>query len=110
MHILINTGEYKKAEYNPQEEDESFQGIIGQLNSKGILKIQFEEKPFRKQEIPKDKCIPNEKELYIRDCILNESAYAACDGSMKDHLFAGYCVITDAAKSRSVSKYCKSNQ
>ena len=79
------------------------------MNSKGMVKIQYEETHFRKVVIPEDKCIPNEVEFCIRDCILNGSAYAACDGSMKDHLFAGYCVITDAARTRSVWKTCKSN-
>ena len=51
----------------------------------------------------------NEKELHIRDCILNHAACAACDGSKKDELFGGYCVITDAGRSVSLRKNCKSN-
>ena len=52
----------------------------------------------------------SDKEFYIRDCIMMESAYAACDGSKKDNLFGGYCVITDAAKSMSVKWKCSSNK
>ena len=47
--------------------------------------------------MPEEICGLNEKELYIRDCILNHVAYAAYDGLKKDELFGGYCVITDAS-------------
>ena len=52
----------------------------------------------------------SDKEFYIRDCILNESAYATCDGSKKDHLFGGYCIVTDAGYNQSVRWKCSSNQ
>ena len=46
----------------------------------------------------------------MRDCILNEAAYAACDGSKKDNLFGGYCVLTDAGRSESIRQTCSSNR
>ena len=87
--MLTNEKQYKRITYNQQDEASIFRGIIGRLNSNGLLKIQYEETYLKKEEAPEDECIPNEKEFYIRDCILNESAYAACDGSIKNHLFAG---------------------
>ena len=44
----------------------------------------------------------SDKEFYMRDCILFESAYAACDGSKKNNLFGGYCVMTDSNRNQSV--------
>ena len=46
--------------------------------------------------ISERECLFSEKEFYMRDCILNKAAYIACDGSKKDNLFRGYCVLTDA--------------
>jgi len=53
-------------------------------------------------KIPESKCMLTDKEFYMRDCILNEVAYAACDGSKKNNLFGGYCVITDSNRNQSV--------
>ena len=41
---------------------------------------------------------------------MNEAAYAACDGSKKDNLFSGYCIITDLGRSQSIRWKCSSNK
>ena len=89
--------------------EEEFRGVIARLNTRGVLKVQYEETEHREEMMPEEICGLNEKELYIRDCMLNYAAYEACDGSKKDELFGGYCVITDAGRSMSLRKMCKSN-
>ena len=46
----------------------------------------------------------------MRDYIFNEAAYTACDRSKKNHLFRGYCIITNAGNTRSLRKRCSSNE
>ena len=53
-------------------------------------------------KVPESKYMLTEKEFYMHDCILNEAAYAAYDGSKKDNLFRSYCVITDSERPQSV--------
>ena len=89
-------------DYSEELEQGNFVGIIGTLYSNGVLKIQMVDEPIQVVSIPEELCMLSDKEFYIRDCILNEAAYAACDRSKKHNLFGGYCVITDAWRSRSI--------
>ena len=61
--------------------EEEFRGVIARLNKRGVLKVQYEEVEYREEMMPEETCGLNEKELHIRDCILNHAAYAACDGA-----------------------------
>ena len=84
--------------------------MIALLNSNGNLKVQHNKESDRIIESHEDVRTLNEKEFHIRYFIFNEAACAACDGSKKDHLFGGYCVITDAGKSQLLRNTCKSNR
>jgi len=44
------------------------------------LKVQFIEEQITSTSIPEELCMLSDKEFYICDCILNEAAYAVCDG------------------------------
>ena len=65
---------------------------------------------MRIENILEEMYILSDKEFYIRDCIMNEAAYAVGDRSKKDHMFGRYCVITDASYSWSVRWKCSSNK
>ena len=101
---------YNAVESNAQYDECDYYGVIAILKSNGCLKVQFEETKEKVVDLHEDLCCLNDKEFCIRDCILNHAAYAACDGSSKDNLFGGYCVITDAGRSTSTRKTCKSNR
>jgi len=60
---------------------DSFYGILGYLYPDGTLKIHLTQNQLKITKIPESKCMLTEKEFYICDCIMNEVAYAACDGS-----------------------------
>ena len=78
------------------------------LNS--ALKIQIVDEIIPSVSLPEELCMLSDKEFYIRDYILNEAAYAACNGSKKNNLFGGYCIITDAGRSTSIRWKCNLNQ
>ena len=99
--------EYQRVELDYEVKEEEFRGVIARLNKRGILKVLYEEVEYKEEMIPEEIYGLNEKELYIRDCILDNAAYAAYDGSKKDELFRGYCMITDAGRSMSLRKSCK---
>ena len=101
---------YNAVEWNGQYDDLDYRGIIAIFRLNGCLKVQFEESKEKVIELPEEMCCLNDNEFYIRDCMLNHSACAACDGSKKDNLFGGCCVITDASRSKSIKKTCKSNR
>jgi len=105
-----NDNLYNAVNWNGQYDENDYRGIIAVLKPNGYLKVQFEESIEKMIDLPEDLCCLNDKEFYIRDCILNHSAYATCDGSNKDHLFGGYCVITDAGRTKSLRQTCKSNK
>ena len=60
--------------------------------------------------MPKEIGILSNIKFYIRDCILNEASYAACEGSKKNHMLGGHCVIAEAGNSRLVRKRCSLNK
>ena len=105
-----NDNLYNAVNWNGQYDENDYRGIIAVLKPNGYLKVQFEESIEKMIDLPEDLYYLNDKEFYFRDCILNHSAYAACDGSNKDHLFGGYCVITDAGRTKSLRQTCKSNK
>ena len=110
-HMLNEDNQtYNAVEWKGQYYDLDYRGIIAILRLNGYLKVQFEESKEKAIELPEEKCCLNDNEFYIRDCILNYSAHAACDGSKKDNLFGGHCVTTDASRSKSIKKTCKSNR
>ena len=76
----------KKAEWSECCNEGNNRGAIASLNSKEILKVQHDEESNRITELQEEVCILNEKEFHIRDCMINEAACAACDGSNKDHI------------------------
>ena len=110
--VFVKTlhNEYKEIEWRKEYEEGKFHGIIGILYSNGRLRIQFQQNQPQIRKVPESVCVLSDKEFYIRDCIMMESAYAACDGSKKDNLFGGYCVITDVARSKSIRWKCSSNK
>jgi len=101
---------YNEVEWSEEIEDDTYNGIIGLLYSNDTLKVQFIEEQITPTSIPEELCTLNDKEFYICDYILNKATYAACDGSKKDCLFSGYCVITDAGRSKSMQWKCSSNR
>ena len=114
VHVLNEKNEYQRVELDEEVKEEEvkeeeFRGVIARLNTRGVLKVQYEEIEHREEMMPEKICVLNENELCIRDCILNHAAYAACDRSKKDELFEGYCVITDAGRSVSLRENFKSN-
>ena len=108
-YVLNERNEYKRVELNNEVKKEKFRGIIAQLNIIGVLKVQYEEVEYREEMMPEEIYSLNEKEIHIRDCILNHAAYAAYDGLKKDKLFKGNCIITDTSRSVLLRKYCKIN-
>jgi len=101
-YVKTSQNEYQETEWKKEYEEGCFNRIIGILYPNGRLQIQFHQNQMKIRKTPESTCMLSDKEFYIRDCIMMESAYAACDGSKKDNLFGGYCVITDAARSMSV--------
>ena len=93
---------YNEVEWSKEIENGTYNRMIGLLYSNGTLKVQFIEEQITPTSIPEELCMLSDKEFYIRDCILNEAAYAVCDRSKKDCLFGGYCMITNAGRSKSV--------
>ena len=111
--VLVRSEEnrYEEVEWNEGYENGQFNGIIGLLYPNGTLKVQLtqnQQKMYKTPEIRE--CLWSDKEFYMRDCILNESAFAACDGSKKNNLFGRYCMLTDAGRSQSIRWKCSSNQ
>ena len=108
--MLNSINRHNEVEWSEEIEDGTYNGIIGLLHSNGNLKVQFIEEQITPTSTPEELCMLSDKEFYIRDCILNEAAYAACDGLKKLNLFGGHCVITDAGRSKSVRWKCSSNR
>ena len=106
----LDMNAYHKIEWDEKLEKDECKGIIVALKTNGHVKMQHRETIETKTELPEELRTLNDNEFCIRDCMLNYVAFAACDGSMKDHLFGGYCVITDAGRSKSIRKRCKSNK
>ena len=50
--------------------------------------------------LPKEACMLSDKEFCMRDCILDEAAYAACDGLKKNNYFDRHCIITDTGRNK----------
>ena len=100
--MRIDQNKYVETEWNEQYMKGNYVGIVGYLYSDGTLKVQFMQNQPKIPKSPEEMCILSDKEFYMRDCILLESAYAACDGSKKNNLFGGYCVMTDSNRNQSV--------
>ena len=88
--------------WRDEHQNGKFYGIIGILCSNGRLKIQFNKNQPKVMKFSERVNLLSDEELYIRDCIMLESAYVACDSFKKRNLFGGYCVITDAERNKSV--------
>ena len=80
------------------------------LNSKGVLKVQYQETTRHIENRSENLRALNERELYVCDCILNNAAYAACDGLKKDYLFGRCYAIMGSGRSQSIRKSCTSNR
>ena len=96
VHRVDERNVHRRVELIDDVNEEEFRGVIARLNTRGVLKVQYEETEHREEMMPEETCGLNEKELYIRDWTLSYAAHAAYDGSKKYELFGGYCVITDA--------------
>ena len=72
------------------------------LHSNGALKIQMIEETKPNVSLPKESCILSDKEFCMKNCVLNEVAYAACDGSKKNNYFGRHYVVTDARRNKSI--------
>ena len=108
--VLNSINRCNEVEWSEEIEVGTYNGIIGLLYPNRKLKVQFIEEQITPTSAPEELCMLSEKEFYVRDCILNEAAYATCDGSKKDSVFGGYCVITDAGRSKSVRWKFSSNR
>ena len=102
VYVRTENNKFIETEWNEHFRSEYYDGIIGYLYPDGTLKVQFTQSQPKIYKSPEREYMLTDKEFYMRDCILNESAYAACDGSKKNNLFGGYCVMTDSNRTKSV--------
>ena len=108
--VLNSINRCNEVEWSEEIEVGTYNGIIGLLHPNGKLKVLFIEEQITPTLTQEELCMLSEKECHIRNCILNEAACAACNGSKKDSLFGGHCAITDAGRSKSVRLKCSSNR
>jgi len=103
VYVRNENNKYKEVALDNDEfNKDSLYGILGYLYPDRTLKIHLTQNQLKITKIPESKCMLIEKEFYIRDCIMNEAAYTACDRSKKDNLFGRYCVIIDLGRSQSL--------
>ena len=109
-YVRTDQNKYVETEWNEEYMKGNYDGIVGYLYSDGTLKVQFMQNQPKIPKSPEGMCMLSDKEFYMRDCILFESAYAAYDRSKKNNLFGGYCVMTDSNRNYSVRWKCSSNR
>lgn len=74
---------YASADWQESFESMEFNGIIGLFNTTDVFKLQFMHDSTLVNQILNEIDTLSEKKVCIRDCILNDAEYAACDGSKK---------------------------